>query len=62
MLLASQLLLSTLVGSNNVCSSCAAVECHECIHACLGMFLCISSQYSSKPSSGESSDLEQAAD
>ena len=51
-LLASQLLPSTLIGSNNVQVARLVMGCHECIRACLGMFLCISSQYSSKPSSG----------
>ena len=51
-LLASQLLPSTLIGSNNVQVERLVMGCHECIRACLGMFLCISSQYSSKPSSG----------
>ena len=51
-LLASQLLPSTLIGSNNVQVARLVMGCHECIRACLGMFLCISSQHSSKPSSG----------
>ena len=51
-LLASQLLPSTLIGSNNVQVARLVMGCHECIRACLGVFLCISSQYSSKPSSG----------
>ena len=51
-LLASQLLPSTLIGSNNVQVARLVLGCHECIRACLGMFLCVSSQYSSKPSSG----------
>ena len=51
-LLASQLLPSTLIGSNNVQVARLVMGCRECIRACLGMFLCISSQYSSKPSSG----------
>ena len=51
-LLASQLLPSTLIGFNNVQVARLVMGCHECIRACLGMFLCISSQYSSKPSSG----------
>ena len=51
-LLASQLLPSTLIGSNNVQVARLVMGCHECIRACLGMFLCISSQYSLKPSSG----------
>ena len=40
MLLASQLLPSTLVGSNNVQVARLVMRCHECIRACLGMFLC----------------------
>ena len=51
-LLASQLLPSTLIGSNNVQVARLVMACHKCICACLGMFLCISSQYSSIPSSG----------
>ena len=42
-LLASQLLPSTLIGSNNVQVARLVMGCHECIRACLGMFLCISS-------------------
>ena len=39
-LLASQLLPSTLIGSNNVQVARLVMGCHECIRACLGMFLC----------------------
>ena len=63
MLLASQLLPSTLIGSNNVQVARLVMGCHKCIRACLGMFLCISPNTAQNLHPVlESGDLEQAAD